>query len=86
LFSSLKHRLIEWLGLATKDEVQHAHDHAVHFVLSKVSEAVKQELDRDERTIVFNPSVNITVDEARIQRILQDKLVEAVRPGGILRR
>ncbi len=66
--------------------MQHAHDHAVHFVLSKVSEAVKQELDRDERTIVFNPSVNITVDEARIQRILQDKLVEAVRPGGILRR
>lgn len=61
MIQSLKHRLINWLGVATKDEVQLAHDHAIHFTVSQVAKLVKKELDKDERTMVVNVTVSAPV-------------------------
>lgn len=63
MLKSLKHRLIDRLGLATKTDVAIARQNALsycdHAVAVKVASLVKQELDRDERTLVVNVTVEV---------------------------
>lgn len=93
MIESLKFYLIEWLGIATKADVFTAREQAIAHadelhsrVASIVTDVVQSELDKDERTLVFSPTMNITVDENRISEVVRDKIVEACTPGGVLYR
>lgn len=94
LLESLKHRLLEWLNLATKEDVENAFKNALlcnsEIIEVHVPKLVKQELDKDERTIVFDPQINVSLEPATLTEFIRERMAEAIakeaQPGGLLRK
>lgn len=82
LLEALKLRIIKWLGVATKHDMVCAISTSVEYtdkvVERRVPELVNEELDRDERTVVFNSVVNVSVDKDRIQTEMDKKMHQAI--------